>query len=109
MTQCCSTPHWTPTEALIGRLQDVGVDTGTFTTAQLGARPGRSAVVTASPSVLTAAREAGFALVIGDRSADTLRPLGADTVVADLDAIAVRSGTDGCRSFPMHCRPWATA
>jgi trehalose 6-phosphate phosphatase len=88
------------TEALIGRLRDVGVDTGTFTSAQLGARPGRSAVVTASPAVVTAAREAGFALVIGIGAADTLRPQGADTVVADLDAIAVRTGDRRMSQLP---------
>jgi trehalose 6-phosphate phosphatase len=88
------------TEALIGRLRDVGVDTGTFASAQLGARPGRCAVVTVTPAVVTAAREAGFALVIGVGDADTLRPLGADTVVADLDAIAVRTGDRRMSQLP---------
>ncbi|WAJ46256.1 trehalose-phosphatase [Mycobacterium sp. Aquia_216] len=51
-------------QALIAQLRDAGVDTGVFGSAEVGARPGRCVVVAASPAVATAAREAGFALVI---------------------------------------------
>jgi trehalose 6-phosphate phosphatase len=88
------------TESLIGRLRDVGVAVGTFASAEVGARPGRCAVVTASPAVVTAAREAGFALVIGVGDADELRRLGADTVVADLDVVAVRTGDRRMSQLP---------
>jgi trehalose 6-phosphate phosphatase len=88
------------TEALLVRLHDVSVGTGIFSTdgnslleaaEQLSVRPGRCGVVSSDPAAVTAAREAGFALVIGvTRSRDAFR--GADAVVADLDEISVRTG-----------------
>lgn len=69
----------------------------------LAVRPGRCAVVTAGATGVTAGREAGFALVIGlDRSGhrDALRRYGADTVVADLDEIGVRTGDRRMSELP---------
>jgi len=69
----------------------------------LAVRPGRCAVVTAEATGVTAGREAGFALVIGlDRSGhrDALRRYGADTVVADLDEISVRTGDRRMSELP---------
>lgn len=69
----------------------------------LAVRPGRCAVVTAGATGVTAGREAGFALVIGlDRSGhrDALRRYGADTVVADLDEISVRTGDRRMSELP---------
>ena len=87
------------TEALVGRLRDVGVDTGVFSSgdhlAREGVRPGRSVVVTGDPTVVRAAREDGFALVIGvDAAGD------ADAVVDDLDQIAVRTGDRRMSELP---------
>ncbi len=86
---------------LIRQLQESGVGTAVYADGpveaadRLGTRPGRCVVVTTDAAGVTAARDGGFALVIdvyraGDR--DALRRLGADTVVADLSEVAVRTG-----------------
>ena len=85
---------------LIAQLLDAGVDIGPFASAQLGGRPGRCAVVTASTAVVTAAREAGFALVIGVGDPDELLRLGADAVVADLGEVTVRTGDRRMSQLP---------
>ena len=66
---------------------------------RLAAPPGRCAVVAKDAAGVTAARAGGFALVIGlvigeDRTGhrDALRDCGADTVVADLSEVTVRTG-----------------
>lgn len=62
---------------------------------RLAVLPGRCAVAATEVSGVRAARAAGFALVIGvDRTGDrdTLLGAGADTVVADLSDVAVRTG-----------------
>jgi trehalose 6-phosphate phosphatase len=88
------------TQALLVKLHEVSVGTGIFSAdgnsvleaaEQLSVRPGRCGVVSSDPAAVTAARDAGFALVIGvTRSGDAFR--GADAVVADLDEIGVRTG-----------------
>ncbi|OBI45351.1 trehalose-phosphatase [Mycobacterium kyorinense] len=87
--------------ALLERLRDAGVATApaeapAFVAAadRLSVRPGRCAVVTATPQGVAAARDTGFALVIGvaTGSAEGLRDRGADAVVADLGEVAVRTG-----------------
>lgn len=63
------------------------------TAGQLAVPPARCVFVDGEPAGITAARDAGFALVIGlDRAgyADDLRHCGADAVVSDLVAITVR-------------------
>jgi trehalose-phosphatase len=65
------------------------------TAGELGANPARSVVIAATESGVTAARDAGFAFVVGigtDGCADALRRAGADTVVAHLAGIGVRTG-----------------
>ncbi|MDR3655139.1 MAG: trehalose-phosphatase [Mycobacterium sp.] len=62
---------------------------------RLAVRPGRSVVAATDVSTVRAARAAGFALIIGvDRTGnrDALLGAGADTVVADLRDVVVRSG-----------------
>src|SRR5258707_64258 len=92
--------------ALVGQLQEVGIGTGVVLSGPgrdalseavvgLGTRPGRCVVVATDAAAVTAARDAGFALVIGvDRAGDrdALRRFGADTVVADLREVTVRTG-----------------
>ncbi len=77
---------------LAGRLRDAGV--GVFSWgAEAGAvRPGRCAVVTGDPGIVRAARNAGYALVIGVGAPDALRGSGADAVVADPGEVTVRTG-----------------
>jgi trehalose 6-phosphate phosphatase len=70
---------------------------------RLGVRPGRSVVVETDVSAVRSARAGGFALVIGvDRTAnrDALRDAGADTVVADLHGVAVRTGDRRMSELP---------
>lgn len=82
------------TAALTRRLQQAGVRTRPVASsaelvsaaAELGVRPDRSVVLTDAESDVTAARSAGFALVIG------LGTGGGDAVVADPGQIAVRTG-----------------
>jgi trehalose 6-phosphate phosphatase len=94
-----------PVPALARQLDEVGVGTGVFSSSgnhtldeaadELSVRPGRCVVVSNDAAGVTAAREAGFALVIGvDRTGDrdALRSFGADTVVADLGEVTVRTG-----------------
>lgn len=90
-------------QALIGRLDAVGVRSGVFgapdsvivAAEHLSARPGRCAVVTADPVAAEAAREAGFALVIG-----VGKPSGADVVIDDRSEIEVRTGDRRMSELP---------
>ena len=64
-------------------------------TRRLGARPQRCVVVENSAAGVAAARDGGFALVIGidgTGRADDLTRSGADVVLADLADVAVRTG-----------------
>jgi trehalose 6-phosphate phosphatase len=96
---------------LVGRLRDAGVGTGAFSSGdtlsaaadEISVRPGRCAVVTADPAAVQAARDGGFALVIGvDRAgaADALRRSGADAVVADARELSVRTGDRRMSQLP---------
>ncbi|GAB7146326.1 trehalose-phosphatase [Mycobacterium riyadhense] len=95
--------------ALATQLRDVGVGIGVFSsggdlieaTDRLSARPSRSVVIATDPVGVTAARDAGFALVIGidpTGHRDALR--GADTLVADLGEISVRTGDRRMSELP---------
>jgi trehalose 6-phosphate phosphatase len=86
---------------LVARLREAGINTADFSSTdpaaaadRLGVRPGRCAVVALNAGGFTAARDAGFALVIGvDRTGrGEYLSLGADTVVADVSEVAVRTG-----------------
>ena len=85
-------------QALIAQLHEVGVGTGIFAPGEVGARAGRCVVVAANAAVVTAARDAGFALVIGVGDRDTLP--GADPVVADLGEVTVRTGDRRMSQLP---------
>jgi trehalose 6-phosphate phosphatase len=98
-------------QALVGRLHDAGVGTGAFSSGgtlgaaadELSVRAGRCAVVTGDPAAVQAARDGGFALVIGvDRAGapDALRGSGADAVVADASEIGVRTGDRRMSQLP---------
>jgi trehalose 6-phosphate phosphatase len=104
-----------PAQALLRQLREVGIRTGVFSSSgdlrdtlsaaanRLAARPGRSVVVTNDAAGVRAGRDGGFALVIGvDRAGDrdTLRRLGADTVVADLSEVTVRTGDRRMSQLP---------
>ena len=70
---------------------------------RLAARPGRCVVVATDAADVTAAREGGFALVIGvdpTRHRDALRRSGADAVVADLREVTVRTGDQRMAQLP---------
>ena len=72
-------------------------------TRRLGVRPQRSVVVDDAGAGIAAAQDSGFALVIGvDPSghADRLLGCGADVVVADLEAVAVRMGDTRISDLP---------
>ena len=95
------------TETLVRHLHDVGVRTGVFSSGgddlieaadRVSARPGRCAVVAADAAGVTAARDAGFALVIG--IGDALRGDGADAVVGDLSEVGVRTGDRRMSELP---------
>ena len=96
------------TEALTRKLHDVGVRAGTYSSADglteaaegVSARPGRCAVVAAGQAGVTAARDAGFALVIAIGDRDALRGNGADAVVADLSEVGVRTGDRRMSELP---------
>ncbi|KDO99194.1 hypothetical protein MAV100_26570, partial [Mycobacterium avium subsp. hominissuis 100] len=103
------------TQALTRRLREAGVDTGVFASNgnvrdtlseaadKLSVRPGRCAVLTDNAACVQAARDGGFALVIGlDRTgqSDALRRVGADAVVGDLDEVAVRTGDHRMSQLP---------
>lgn len=90
-------------QALAGRLREAGVGTGAFSSGgtlraaadELSVRPGRCAVVTGNPASVEAARDGGFALVIGVEgpgAPEALRRSGADEVVADVGELGVRTG-----------------
>ncbi|BBY07375.1 trehalose-phosphatase [Mycobacterium noviomagense] len=70
---------------------------------RLQARPGRCAVVTATPVAVAAARSGGFALVIGIDAAgdgEELRRHGADAVVKGLGEVSVRTGDRRMSELP---------
>ena len=103
-------------EQLVGQLRSVGVTFGelpdsrnadpaalTEAARRLKTRPGRSVVLADSEAAVTAAREGGFALVVGvDQTGrgDALRRRGADVVVGSLCDIAVRVGDRRMSKLP---------
>ena len=101
-----------PTAVLVHKLAETGVATAFVTSGpaalleavrELGASPERSVVIGDAEAGLEAAREAGFALVIGvDPTGDTdeLLHCGADVVVSDLADVAVRTGDKRMASLP---------
>jgi trehalose 6-phosphate phosphatase len=102
-----------PVQALARQLGEVGVGTGVFSSSgdgnlseaadELSVRPGRCVVVANDAAGVRSGRDGGFALVIGvDRTGDrdALRRLGADTVVADLGEISVRTGDRRMSQLP---------
>ena len=66
----------------------------------LAVRPGRCAVVTSTEQGVRDARAGGFALVVAIDPAGTLRSLGADAVVADVNDIDVRVGDRRMSELP---------
>ena len=100
------------TQTLVRQLQEVGIGSGVFASEggalidaahQLSVRPGRCVVVAHSEAGVAAARDSGFALVIGvDQTGhrDALRSHGADTVVADLAEVEVRTGDRRMSQLP---------
>ncbi|KAA1249725.1 trehalose-phosphatase [Mycobacterium simiae] len=103
------------TQPLIQQLQHVGVNTGTFSSGgacrevlstaaeHLPARTGRCVVVAADAASVAAARETGFALVIGvdrDGRRDALYRHGADTVITDVSEVHVRIGDRRMSELP---------
>jgi trehalose 6-phosphate phosphatase len=91
----------------IGDLVEVYVGGLVEAADRLGARPGRCVVVANDVAGVTTGRDAGFALVIGlvsgeDRTGhrDELRRFGADTVVADLREVTVRTGDRRMSQLP---------
>ena len=97
------------TAAGIGDLFPVRVDGSVTATTlvevanRLAARPGRCVVVATDTADVAGGREGGFALVIGvDRTGrrDALRHSGADTVVADLREVTVRTGDQRMSQLP---------
>ncbi|MEB3981533.1 trehalose-phosphatase [Mycobacterium sp. 663a-19] len=67
----------------------------TRATSQLGISPGRCVLIACEPAAVRAGGDAGFSLVIGlarNGRADDLLSSGADTVIAGLAEISVRSG-----------------
>lgn len=98
---------------LVRQLDEVGVGTGIFSSSDtcrdalieaadgLAVKPGRCVVVAADAAGVTAARDAGFALVIGvgrGGQRDALR--GADTVVAGLSEVSARTGDRRMSQLP---------
>jgi trehalose-phosphatase len=71
-------------------------------TNQLGVRPQRCVVVDNSAAGVAAARDSGFALIIGLGSGadDELTHAGADIVIADLADVAVRTGDRRISELP---------
>ncbi|WP_205876595.1 trehalose-phosphatase [Mycobacterium camsae] len=97
-------PALPPCQPLLDRLRDVRVVTAVCTpdgaidaARRLSTRPGRCAVVTADAPGVSAARDAGFALVIGV-GPDLIQ--GADAVVADPGEITVRTGDKRMSELP---------
>ncbi|CAM3174043.1 trehalose-phosphatase [Mycobacterium intermedium] len=98
-------------EALLRQLRDVGVGTAAFSdenpvveaAERLTVRAGRCAVVAVDAAGVKAARDGGFALVIGvdvGGQDDSLRQAGADAVLTDLNEILVRSGDRRMSELP---------
>ncbi|OBI78585.1 trehalose-phosphatase [Mycobacterium asiaticum] len=91
-----------PTEDLAAKLRDARVGIGVASpdggwlraAEELGVRPGRCVVVASDVDGVSAARDAGFALVIA------LRSVGGDFGVADLDEITVRTGDRRMSELP---------
>ena len=70
---------------------------------RLDARPGRCVVTTGDPAGVKAAREGGFALVIGvnqNGHSDALRRCGADVVIGNLNEVTVRTGDRRMSALP---------
>jgi trehalose 6-phosphate phosphatase len=91
------------TSAGVGDLFAVHADGLVDAADRLAVRPGRSVVVANDGADVQAARDGGFALVIGvDRTGDRdgLRRLGADAVVADLGEVVVRTGDHRMSQLP---------
>ncbi|SOJ53628.1 Trehalose-phosphate phosphatase [Mycobacterium simulans] len=98
--------------SLAVHLREVGVGTGVFASGggalveaadRLSARPGRSVVIATDAASVAAARDAGFALVIGvdpTGHLDVLRGDGADTIVTDLGEVSVRTGDRRMSELP---------
>ena len=96
-----------PDAAVEARLRDAGVRvdrsgaTALVESAdRLAVRPGRCAVVSSTEAGLTAARDAGFALVVAIDSTGALDSRGADAVVSDVREIGVRSGDRRMSELP---------
>jgi trehalose 6-phosphate phosphatase len=99
-------------ESLVGQLQEIGVDTARADAPvsagalvqladRLKVRPGRSVVIATDTADVKAAREGGFALVIGVAGhRDALRDSGADAVVRDLGDVTVRTGDQRMAQLP---------
>ncbi|SPM28673.1 trehalose-phosphatase [Mycobacterium terramassiliense] len=98
-------------QALVGRLRDAGVGAGAFSSGgtlraaadELSVRPGRCAVITDDPAAVQAAREGGFALVVGVEGTgapEVLERSGADEVVADMRELGVRTGDRRMSELP---------
>lgn len=87
----------------LGELFAVGADGPAPAADHLPVRPGRCVVVANDEAGVMAARNAGFALVIGvDRTGKraALRESAADTVVAELGEVAVRTGDRRMSQLP---------
>ena len=96
-----------PDAAVEARLRDAGVRVDRSGAAalvesaeRLAVRPGRCAVVASTEAGLTAARDAGFALVVAIDSTGALDSRGADAVVSDVREIGVRSGDRRMSELP---------
>jgi trehalose 6-phosphate phosphatase len=96
-----------PDAAVEARLRDAGVRVDRPGAAalvesaeRLAVRPGRCAVVASTEAGLTAARDAGFALVVAIDSTGALDSRGADAVVSDVREIGVRSGDRRMSELP---------
>ncbi|BAX91218.1 trehalose-phosphate phosphatase [Mycobacterium shigaense] len=93
--------------ALVRQLRQIGVGAATFASnpaglrqavERLGTRAGRTVVVADDAAGVAAGRNGGFALVIGVGDPDALR--GADTVVADVRDVGVRTGDRRMSQLP---------
>jgi trehalose 6-phosphate phosphatase len=96
-----------PDAALEARLRDAGVrvrrsdGTAWVESADwLAVRPGRCAVVASTEAGVTAARAGGFALVVAIDSTGALDSRDADTVIADVREIGVRTGDRRMSELP---------
>ncbi|WP_343600637.1 trehalose-phosphatase [Mycobacterium sp.] len=105
------------TDTLTARLHDAGIRTGVLSPAGLpgaavfveaadglAVRPGRCAVVAATPAGVAAARAGGFGLVIavefGRGNTAELRDRGADAVLTEPDQVGVRTGYQRMAQLP---------